>query len=108
MKRLKTAHLLVITAMMFGSATPALAGDVAAGRAKSGICVNCHGSQGIAGPATNYPNLAGQNERYLVAALKAYKEGQRTGGLANMMRAYALMLSEEDIENIAAYYASLK
>ncbi len=85
----------------------ALAGDVAAGKAKSAICAACHGADGIA-VIPGYPNLRGQNEKYLVSSMKAYKGKQRTGGLAAVMQAQASLLSDTDIENLAAYYASLK
>ncbi|MEC7306441.1 c-type cytochrome [Vibrio gigantis] len=85
----------------------ALAGDVAAGQAKAAICAACHGADGIA-VIPGYPNLKGQNEQYIASSINAYKNGQRTGGLAAVMQAQASMLSDEDIANLAAYYASLK
>lgn len=92
--------------LLFG-ANIALAGDAAAGQAKSALCASCHGANGIATmPA--YPNLAGQNEAYLVSSLKAYKDKQRTGGMAAIMQMQAASLSDADIDNIAAYFASLK
>jgi cytochrome c553 len=85
----------------------ALAGDVAAGQAKAAICAACHGADGIA-MIPGYPNLKGQNEQYIVSSINAYKTKQRNGGLAAVMQAQASMLSDEDIANLAAYYASLK
>ncbi|EJL6397231.1 c-type cytochrome [Vibrio navarrensis] len=84
-----------------------MAGDIAAGQAKSAICAACHGADGIA-VIPGYPNLKGQNEQYLVSSIKAYKNKERTGGLAVVMQAQAAMLSDADIANVAAYYASLK
>ena len=84
-----------------------LAGDVAAGQAKAVICAACHGADGIA-MIPGYPNLKGQNEQYIVSSINAYKTKQRNGGLAAVMQAQASMLSDEDIVNLAAYYASLK
>ncbi|EJN6827780.1 cytochrome C biogenesis protein CcsB [Vibrio cidicii] len=84
-----------------------MAGDIAAGQAKSAICAACHGADGIA-VIPGYPNLKGQNEQYLVSSIKAYKNKERTGGLAVVMQAQASMLSDADIANVAAYYASLK
>ena len=55
-----------------------------------------------------YPNLAGQNKEYLVAALKAYKTKQRSGGMAAVMQAQAAGLSDADMENLAEYYSTLK
>ncbi|MEZ9653791.1 cytochrome c [Vibrio splendidus] len=85
----------------------ALAGDAATGQAKAAICAACHGADGIA-MIPGYPNLKGQNEQYIVSSIKAYKTKQRNGGLAAVMQAQASMLSDEDIANLAAYYASLK
>ncbi len=83
------------------------AGDAAAGKAKAAVCAACHGANGKAMIPT-YPNLAGQNEKYLVEALKAYKNKQRTGGQAAIMQGQAAALSDQDIENLAAYFSSLK
>ncbi|WP_369600023.1 cytochrome c [Hahella sp. SMD15-11] len=83
------------------------AGDPEAGKAKAAVCAACHGANGKAMIPT-YPNLAGQNEKYLVEALKAYKNKQRTGGQAAIMQGQAAALSDQDIENLAAYYSSLK
>jgi cytochrome c553 len=85
----------------------AVAGDIAAGKAKAAICAACHGADGYA-VIPGYPHLKGQNEQYLVSSLNAYKNKQRSGGLAAVMQAQASMLSDEDIANVAAYYASLK
>lgn len=83
------------------------AGDIAKGKAKSALCVACHNANGIA-TIKGYPNLAGQNEDYLKLAIKAYQSGQRTGGNAEIMKGIAKMLSAEDIDNLAAYYANMK
>ncbi len=94
--------LVVLT--LSGLAMAASAADVEAGKAKAAACAGCHGADGIAvNPA--YPNLAGQNAQYLVAAIKAYKDGTRNNAV---MGALVKALSDEDIENIAAYYQSLK
>ncbi|EGR0055340.1 cytochrome c [Vibrio vulnificus] len=91
--------------LMSGSALAA--GDVAAGQAKAAVCAACHGADGMA-TIPGYPNLKGQNEQYLVSAIKAYKNKERSGGLAVVMQAQAAMLNDADIANLAAYYASLK
>ncbi|MCF6451507.1 cytochrome c [Vibrio sp. MMG022] len=95
----------ITLAMLSGQAMAA--GDVAAGQAKAGVCAACHGPDGIA-VIPGYPNLKGQNEQYIASSIKAYKAGQRTGGLAAVMQAQASLLSDEDIANLAAYYANLK
>ena len=85
----------------------ATAGDIEAGKAKAAVCAACHGANGIALIPT-YPNLAGQNPAYIELALKAYKTGQRSGAQAAIMAGMAAPLSEVDMKNLAAYYASLK
>ncbi len=98
MKKLTTILLLT------GAAGFVQAADIAAGKAKAATCAGCHGADGI---ATNpqYPNLAGQNAPYLVLAMKAYKDGSRNHPV---MKAMVSALSDQDMENIAAYYESLK
>lgn len=83
-----------------------MAGDAAAGKAKSAICGTCHGAAGISS-VDMYPNLAGQKKTYLVNALKAYKTKARNGGMAAIMQAQATHLSEQDIDNLATYYSAL-
>ncbi len=101
---------LMMTTLIAGSfflAAGASAGDAAAGKAKSAVCAACHGAAGIAAIPT-YPNLAGQNKAYLVSSLNAYKSKQRNGGMAVVMQGQAAALSDQDIENLAEYYSSLK
>jgi DmsE family decaheme c-type cytochrome len=78
-------------------------GDPSAGKAASAACAGCHGEQGIsANPA--WPSLAGQDARYLAAALKAYKDGSRADAT---MVAMAASLDERMINDVASYFASL-
>lgn len=95
-----------IFALSFGIPAVASAGDAAAGKAKAAVCAACHGQNGVS-PIPTYPNLAGQHEQYLVAALKAYKAKNRSGGQAAIMQGQAAALSDADIANLAAYFASL-
>ncbi|CAM4009873.1 c-type cytochrome [Vibrio neonatus] len=83
------------------------AADVEAGKAKAQICAACHGADGKA-VIDGYPNLNGQNAKYIVSSLKAYKAKERTGGLAVVMQAQASLLNDQDMENLAAYYAAMK
>ena len=83
------------------------AADIDAGKAKTGMCVGCHGVNGK-DSIPMYPNLAGQNAAYLESAIKAYKKKDRKGGQAAIMYGMVAALTDEDIKNIAAYYASLK
>lgn len=78
-------------------------GDAAAGKAKAGACAGCHGANGE-GKAPN-PPLAGKSEDAIEHALEDYKSGKRTNAV---MKSFAAKLSKEDIENLAAYYSSLK
>jgi len=79
------------------------AGDAEAGKAKSVTCAACHGGEGIS-PTGIWPNLAGQKEQYLLAQMKAFKDGARVNAqMAPMMAS----LSDEDMANLAAYYSSL-
>jgi len=82
------------------------AGDAEMGKAKSAICATCHGADGVA-IAPIYPNLKGQKAPYMVSALKAYKSGQRKGGMSAIMAPQAMMLSDADMADLAAYYSSL-
>jgi cytochrome c553 len=102
----KITRLLLVSSMAVMSSS-LLAGDIAAGKAKAAACAACHGANGIA-TIKIYPNLAGQNSAYLVSALKAYKTKQRSGGMASVMQAQAAGLSDVDMQNLAAYYESLK
>lgn len=81
-------------------------GNPEAGKAKSAICATCHGANGIA-TMPSYPNLAGQNAEYLESALKAYRSKERQGGLSMLMHAQAASLSDEDIADLAAFYAGM-
>jgi cytochrome c553 len=103
MKKVLTS---VLVAGSMAISAGAVAGDAAAGKAKSAVCAACHGAAGVAA-VKSYPNLAGQNEAYIVGALKAYKSKQRNGGMAALMQGQAAALSDADMANLAAYYSSL-
>ena len=95
---------LAVAILALGLADAANAADVAAVQEKSAVCAACHGADGIAMQAI-YPNLAGQQEEYLVLATKAYRDGVRNN---DIMKMFAMNLTDADIENLAAYYSSLK
>ncbi|GAB57693.1 c-type cytochrome [Rheinheimera nanhaiensis] len=95
-------HMLLMTVMLLGSAGVAAA-DIDAGKAKAAVCAACHGANGIS-VIPDYPNLAGQKVRYLEASIKAYRDGERKNPIMSPM---ASGLSDADIANIAAFYASL-
>ena len=97
---------IVVAAAIAATALPAsAAGDPAAGARKNYQCQGCHG---IAGWKTAYPELysvpklGGQKPQYIATALKAYRKGERDHAT---MRAIAADLSDQDIEDIAAYLA---
>jgi len=100
----KLIATLAVTALMPVAAMAA--GDAAAGKAKSAICAGCHGANGIA-MAPQYPNLAGQNAPYLESSIKAYRSQERAGGNAAMMYGMVGGLSDQDIADLAAYFAGL-
>ncbi|GJM12012.1 MAG: cytochrome c4 [Pseudohongiella sp.] len=77
-------------------------GDAAAGQAKSALCGTCHGVDGNSPLAMN-PKLAGQSAKYMVKQLQDFKSGARAGVT---MAAMVLSLSDQDMEDIAAWYAS--
>ena len=80
------------------------AGDAAAGKAKSMVCAGCHGMDGNSSNAM-WPNIAGQHEAYLAKQLRAFKSGERKDA---QMAPIMGTLSDEDIANVAAYFASQK
>lgn len=84
----------------------AAVGDPAAGREKAYTCLGCHGVDRYVNvyPSYHVPYIAGQNQEYLIAALKAYRSGERRHGT---MQANAGLLSDEDIEDITAWLASI-
>ena len=101
--------VLIVGGLMLGVASVTYAaGDAAAGKAKAAGCVACHGANGegkaLEGKAP-YPALAGKSEADIVQALQDYKSGKRANAI---MKASASKLSDEDMANLGAYYASLK
>src|SRR6202158_6578279 len=96
------AILGIFALLGFVSAAQA-AGDAQAGRVKPGACAGCHGANGE-GVKPN-PALAGKPEGEIVQALMDYKSGKRANPI---MKTFATQLSDQDMANVAAYYASLK
>jgi len=94
-------------AALFAIAAPAAAagpkGDVAAGAEKAKACASCHGATGNESLDDTYPKLAGQYPEYLSKALHDYKSGKRQNAV---MQGLAQGLSEEDIDDLSAYFAS--
>ena len=100
---MKKFVVIAATCALLGSATAALAaGDATAGRAKSATCAACHNADGN---STNpeYPKLAGQGADYLFKQLQEYQNGTRANPI---MLGMAAALSEQDMRDLAAFYAS--
>jgi cytochrome c553 len=93
---------LLLAAVAITVSPPLLAADAAAGKAKA--CATCHGPMGISN-MPDAPHLAGQPEIYLAAQLRAYRSGARKH---EVMAVMAKPLSDDDIANLAAWFASIK
>jgi cytochrome c553 len=101
MKRLRLLGL----ALAFVS-TGAVAANAENGKAKAAqVCAACHGPDGNKPSAPDQPIIAGQYYDYLVRALTDYKIGRRTNAI---MKGFAAQLSKQDIEDLAAWFASQK
>jgi cytochrome c553 len=88
--------------LIHGSAQAA--GDIDAGKAKAAPCAACHGADGNS-PTGAFPIIAGQYQDYLVRAMKDYQSGKRKNPI---MTGFAAPLSDQDREDLAAYFASQK
>ena len=100
-------NLFVAAVIAFLSSGVMAIGDATAGKGKVATCAGCHGMNGKAMVPT-YPSLAGQNAAYLEGALKAYKTQERKGYQAAIMYGMAATLTDQDMANLAAFYASQK
>jgi cytochrome c553 len=96
--------ILGLAALVVTSPFAQAAGDSTAGRTVMVKCQMCHGKDGL-GIGPYAPNIAGQRDFYIVHALKTYKAGERR---SPMMSQVVRGLSEEDMANVAAYYAAIK
>ena len=98
-----TRTLATVALVALGFAVPAAwAGDVAAGEAAASTCIACHGERGVV-PVANYPIIGGQHEDYLLVSMRAYKSGERSNAVMAQLMAE---LSDEDLQNLAAYFAA--
>lgn len=102
-KRTVVKSLIAAAGLTLAFASPALAGDVAAGKTKAAVCAACHGVAGVSATEL-WPNLAGQKESYLAKQLAAFRDGNR---VEPTMAPFVANLSDADIADIAAFYASL-
>jgi cytochrome c553 len=96
-------RVLVLALAAIG-AIAAHAGDAAEGEKKAATCAACHGADGVSQIPTN-PILAGQYSSYLEQALKDYRSGRRQNAI---MAGFASQLSDQDIEDLAAWFSSQK
>jgi cytochrome c553 len=80
------------------------AADVMAGKTKFAVCAGCHGPNGTGNVALGYPQLAGKTAAYIEEQLRAFKSGKRDNAT---MKAMSAGLNERDIEDVAAYIATL-
>jgi len=99
---MKNILFSIVIALGMASHTNAYEGDAAAGKTKAAVCAGCHGANGI-GIMDAYPNLAGQHADYITKQLKAFKSGDRKDPVMAPMVA---ALSEQDMADVAAYFAS--
>lgn len=96
-------RVMIVAAVLCGlSSIASAAGDAAKGKDLTAACAACHGADGNS-PAAAFPKLAGQNERYLVKQMQDIQSGARD---VPQMVGQLDASSEQDLENIAAYYAS--
>lgn len=101
MKRTLMVAGIIATLGVAGAAQAG--GDAAAGKAKAAVCAGCHGANGE-GVAPN-PALAGKAEDQFIQAMKDYKSGKRANPV---MKTFAGQVNDQDVANLAAYYAALK
>ena len=90
--------------VVIAETVPAKAGDPKAGQTKAGACAACHGLDGNSADPAN-PKLAGQHEQYIWRQLKLFKSGERENAI---MLGMAVVLAEQDMRDIGAYFASQK
>lgn len=100
-RRAATGALALVAVLAISAAE---AGDPAEGRKKAASCSGCHGMDGMA-KMPNVPHIAGESEFYLTKQLRAFRAGERQD---EQMSVIAQSLSDEDIDNLAAYFSSIE
>jgi cytochrome c553 len=103
---ISAAALAAAAGLALATGNVRAAGDAETGKVKAYTCTGCHGIPGYNNvyPTYKVPKIGGQNYEYLTAALKAYRDGERHHAT---MELQATSLSDQDIEDVAAYFASL-
>ena len=106
MNNSRSLALAVCVTALLASGAALAEGDAEAGKVKTIPCLGCHGIPGYDNvyPRYKVPKLAGQHTAYIIAALNAYKTGQRDH---KTMVAQATSLSDQDMQDIAAYLATI-
>ncbi len=109
MRKLRTAIGVLASVLAMSTAMADEHGDDASVDITNKLreCAGCHGSDGIS-IAPTMPNLAGQKEQYLVAAITAYRDGTRSGVNAAMMTPMAAGLSDAEIAALAKHFAAME
>ena len=102
--------MLILAATLLTGTNLMAAGDATAGKISYTMCGACHGATGQGNQAMNAPRLAGQEAWYVISSLKRFKSGARGASdpVAASMVPMAKMLTETQIDNVAAYIATLK
>lgn len=98
-----TLRIVIATALLAAAFGVQAKGNVEAGKQKSVVCQACHGPDGNGIGDGQYPRLAGQHADYLAKALNDYKSGVRDNAI---MAGFAGTLSDQDIADLAAFFAS--
>lgn len=101
---MKTASLFAAALFCAGMSTTAMSADLTAGSKAAQSCMMCHGENGLSTmPGT--PSLAGQPETYLASQLRQFRDGKRHNEVMNVI---AKPLSDDDIDNVAAFFAQFE
>ena len=98
-----SALVAISLAPVAAMAESLIEGSIDAGKARALTCTACHGQDGNS-VNPEWPNIAGQGAGYLVEQLQAFKDGTRSNPL---MTSQAVLLSDEDMRNLAVYFESL-
>jgi cytochrome c553 len=106
MMKIALTLTLALAGATFAAQAQEIKGDAARGATLNASCIGCHGIPGYQSSfpeVYRVPAISGQNDKYIIAALNAYKKGERKHPT---MRAIAGSLTEQDIADLAAYYAT--
>ena len=98
----KIQFAITVVLLSFAPAIAFSAGNADEGKNKSAVCHACHGATGQSVQPI-YPNLGGQHQDYLIKTLQNFRDGSRQNAV---MSGFAVNLSDADIEDITAWYAS--